>query len=112
MIISPDVKNTQGRKNFEFHRLPILATICYSGSDLLHITEKDQMVLSVTCQSGILLQLELESIAIFTGGSSVCLGWQQLDRKTVSEVEESAGSRVRYAGRTEERIAACHKEEM
>ena len=65
---------TQGRKYFEFHRLSIPAPIYHSGSDLLHITEKDQMVLSVTCQPGILLQLELESITIFTGGSSVCLG--------------------------------------
>ena len=106
------LKIRKGRKNFEFHRLPIPAIIRYSGSDLLHITEKDQMVLSVACQSGILLQLELESIAICTGGSSVCLGWQQLDRKAVSEIEKSAGSRARYAGRTEERITVCHKEEM
>ena len=106
------LKIRRGERNFEFHRLLIPATIHCSGSDLLHITEKDQMVLFITCQSGILLQLELESITIPVGGSSVCLGRQQLDRKAVSEVEESAGSRAGYAGRTEEKITACHKEEM
>ena len=70
------------------------------------------MVFSVTCQPGILLQLELEGITVPVSSSFICMGGQQSDRTEISEIEKSAGSRARYVGRTEERITACHKEEM
>ena len=64
------------------------------------------MVLSVTCQPGILLQLELEGITIPVSSSFICMGGQQSDRTEISETERAIRNRAGHVGRTEEKITA------
>lgn len=64
----------RGEKYFEFYRLFIPAAIRYRGSDLLHITEKDQVVFPASDQHRILLQLEQEAVAIHISSSYTGMG--------------------------------------